>query len=283
MSLLLFNNELVPAENTSMYANNRGFLYGDGFFETLVIRNGHVYFLDDHFERASLALNTLMLQCEIETSQLLYSSIQILWKVNHKPDLAIVKWMVWRDSEGLYEPTGTNSHTLLELKPYREPLAIKSKPIIAESIFNVKTIHSAFKSLSSLHYVLAGIEKKKREADEIIILDNSGNISEANSSSIFWIVENEVFTPALSTGCIAGITRKKIIELCKKWNIKINEVNVPYTSIPATATVFTSNIAGISLLKRIEGTIFANDSILMVQLKEALARPSFSQNLETIS
>ena len=281
MGILLFNNELVSSETTSMLTSNRGFLYGDGFFETLSIRNGRIFYLEDHFERASIALKTLMLQCEIKNSHQLFTSIKQLWEVNHKPEFAIIKWMVWRDSEGLYAPLQNNSHSLIELKPFREAVNIKNNPVIAENIFNVKTIRSAFKSLSALHYVLAGLEMKQKEADEIIILDQDKNLSEANSSSLFWIVDNEIYTPSLSTGCIKGITRKKIISLCTEWDIKINEVNVRYKSIPATATVFTTNIAGISILNALEGLTFQNDSRLLSRIKEGLFRPSFSQNLGT--
>lgn len=283
MSLLLFNTKLVSSETTSMLTSNRGFQYGDGFFETICIRNGHVFYVEEHFERASIALKTLMLECDLKTSQDLFSSIQQLWKANAKPDFSIVKWTVWRNSEGLYAPIQNNAHCLFELKPFREALPIKSKAIIAENIFNVKTIHSAFKSLSALHYVLAGLEMKQKGADEIIILDQHKNVSEANSSSLFWIVNGELFTPSLSTGCIDGITRKKITSLCAEWNIKLNEVSVPYTSIPATATVFTTNIAGISLLYSLEGLTFQNNAALLQRLKEALFSLSFSQNLETVN
>lgn len=283
MNFMLLNNDLVSSEYTSSLQNNRGFLYGDGFFETLVIKNNHVYFLEEHFERASIAIDTLTLNCPITNSTHLLLLIKKLWEANLKPEFAIIKWIVWRDSEGLYEPLQNNAQFLLELKPYREALSSKNNVDIAEKVFNVKTIHSAFKTLSSLHYVLIGLEKKQKQLDEIIVLDQNHHLSEASSSSLFWIHNNALYTPSLDTGCIHGITRKIILQLCKSWNITTHEVEVPWTAIPSNAILFTSNIAGISVLKNLKEKTFQQDSPLLDRLKVGLTDLTFSQNLETVN
>jgi len=283
MDFILFDNKLVSSTHTSSLLSNRGFLYGDGFFETICIRNAHVFFLEDHVERALLASTTLMMDDHIKNTDSLFIQIKKIWAANKKPNNAIVKCMVWRNSEGLYEPSTNKAHMILELKPFREAKMIKQRVGIAENTFNVKTIHSAFKSLSALHYVLAGLEKKQKHFDEILLLDQAGNISEANSSALFWIHDNEVFTPSLDTGCIEGITRKKIIRLCQAWNIALHEVKTAWTSIPKEAMVFTANIAGLSAIAAIEDRAFQLDHALFQRFKEGLFSPSFSQNLETVN
>lgn len=281
MNMLLFNNELISSDQHGALLSNRGFLYGDGFFETLTIRQARVHFIKDHFQRAHKAMQTLSLECEIQTSTQLFARIQKLWEANGKPAYATVKWMVWRDSEGLYEPQSNQSHSLLELKPFREAIISKKKTGFAQDVSNRLSTYSGFKSLSSMHYVLAGLEKKRAGWDEIILLDQAGNISEALSSTLFWIDQHTLYTPSLDTGCIDGIIRKQLLSLCRQWNTTIKEIAEKGNRIPSSATVFTGNISGLSLIESIEKQTFDNDAPLFKRLQETLFHTTFSQSLET--
>ena len=70
-------------------------------------------------------------------------------------------------------------------------------------------------SLSKLNCIIACIEAKKGKADEALMFDINGNIATNNSTHFFYVKENCVYT---STGkyCVRGITRQKVIDLCKK-------------------------------------------------------------------
>ncbi len=281
MSMVLFNNELIASGQQGTLLSNRGFLYGDGFFETLTIRQSRIYFIEDHLARANKAMHALMLECSFNTSHQLLLLIKKLWEANGKPEYATLKWMVWRDAEGLYEPQHNKSCHLLELKPFREAVARKKNTGFAQEVSNRLTPYSGFKSLSSLHYVLAGLEKKRAAWDEIILLDQQGNISEALSSSVFWIDQDKLYTPSLQTGCIDGITRKQLISLCQAWHVPIQELAEKGNRIPSSATVFTGNISGLSIIESIEGQAFKTDDPLLKRLQDALFSTTFSQSLET--
>ena len=59
------------------------------------------------------------------------------------------------------------------------------------------SLFSPYKTLNSLPYVLAGIEKTERNLEDLILLDSQNNISESTSANIFWIKNDKIFTPNL--------------------------------------------------------------------------------------
>ena len=282
MAAVLWNDVLTSEDKVSTLITNRGFLYGDGFFETLVLKEGKLFFLDAHLERALHAMQVLQLQTDsVWNLEQLKNLLSTLWKENGSPKEAVFKWMMWRNSEGLYSPTHTgNSHFLIELKPYRLAPAIKAHAYLAKSVTNVPSLYSSFKRLSALHYVMAGLEKTNRKADELILTDQYGNLSEATSSGLFWINHDTLYTPSLETGCVEGVVRKTIFKWAANSSVKVKEVKTNHTSLPSESTVFTGNIAGLSLIGQIENTAFKNDHPLYKQLQNDLFHTTtFSQSL----
>ncbi|MBC7487742.1 MAG: aminotransferase class IV [Cytophagaceae bacterium] len=279
---VLFNDHMTDEENIGTLLTNRGFLYGDGFFETIVLRDGHLFFLEQHVERALIAIQVLQMQTdEAWDFNRLKILLKTLWKKNGSPKDAVFKWMVWRNSEGLYAPgKGGNSHYLLELKPYRSAPALKAQAYLATTVTNVLTVYSSFKRLSALHYVMAGLEKNNRQADELILTDQQGNLSEATSSGLFWILNDMLYTPSLTTGCVEGVVRKSILKWAKSSGTKVEEVKTTIASLTPEATVFTANITGFSLIAKLENTTFKNNHALYEQLQQDLFyTTTFSQSL----
>ena len=100
-------------------------------------------------------------------------------------------------------------------------------------------------SLSKLNCILACIEANKKNADEALMFDINGNVATNNSTHFFFVKNNTVFT---STGkyCVTGITRQKIINLCKKNKIKVKEKNFKLKEVLNADEVFcTGSFAGI--------------------------------------
>ncbi len=279
---VLFNGRITPESSVDALLSNRGFLYGDGFFETIVLREGRVFFLEQHLERALNAMQVLQLQSDKAwTLYRLETFLRQLWELNGSPKDAVFKWMVWRNSEGLYAPIQQqSSHYLIELKPYRSAPAVKPLAYLATTVTNVASVYSSFKRLSSMQYVMAGLEKINRKADELILTDQQGNLSEATSSCLFWIQDDTIYTPALSTGCIEGVVRKSIFQWAKHYDNSIEETAVPLSAISPEATVFTGNVAGLSMIEKLEDKVFQNDDSWYKDLKQDLfVSTAFSQNL----
>lgn len=105
-------------------------------------------------------------------------------------------------------------------------------------------------------YVKAGLEMKQRALDEILITDADGNISEASSSNVFWVKDNQLFTPSLETGCIDGVRRRWIIDQMQKSDKPVQQVKAQLAELSNADYIFTSNATGINFIGTLDGKEF---------------------------
>jgi len=123
--------------------------------------------------------------------------------------------------------------------------------------------------LSKLNCIIACIEAKKQKADEALMFDINGNIATNNSTHFFFIKKKCVYT---SSGeyCVRGITRQKVIDLCKKNKIKVFEKNFKLKEILNADEAFvTGTFANIVPIRKINNKIFnLNNNIITSKLRD---------------
>jgi branched-chain amino acid aminotransferase len=134
-------------------------------------------------------------------------------------------------------------------KIYNDGIRIGRVPNIRP---NEKILDPRFNTLSKLNCILASIEANKMGFDEGIMNDINGNISTCNSTNLFFILDNEVWT---STGqyCLNGITRGEIIDVCRKNKISIFEQDFTFADIKNCQEAFvTGTFSGVIPVSYIE-------------------------------
>jgi len=94
-----------------------------------------------------------------------------------------------------------------------------------------------------LNSILATQDAKQRGFDEAILLDQSGNVSEAPGENIFLVKNDELVTPPLSSSALDGITRRTIITLAKDMNLKIKVQKVSKKELKLADEIFLSGTA----------------------------------------
>jgi len=99
-------------------------------------------------------------------------------------------------------------------------------------------------------------EKKEKEWDDIIIMNNEGYVSEGLQSNIFFVKNKFFLTPALETGCIEGIMRNFTLEILNAGKVRTGEVNFELEDLMEAEQVFLCNASGIRFIKEIEGKKF---------------------------
>jgi branched-subunit amino acid aminotransferase/4-amino-4-deoxychorismate lyase len=253
LKYVLYNFDLLPENQFHLPVTNRAFQYNDGAFETMLFVNGKVRFLEDHLARLQKAAKVL----QIELPEILFQPetvglyIEKLLQENQLQGKVRVKLKIWRSGIGLYTPEENAAEVLITTEPQKKTLELIKKADFAKTIRTQLSPYSFFKGPNSLQYVLAGVEKKQRDLDEIILLSSEGYVSECLASNIFWIKNNTVFTPKTETGCVAGIMRQNLLHLFQAENIPIQEgLFVPEELLQA-GTVFTTNAAGIKVIRQI--------------------------------
>jgi branched-chain amino acid aminotransferase/4-amino-4-deoxychorismate lyase len=190
----------------------------------------------------------------------LENTIFTLAELNNLYDFFRIKINVWRQEGGLYTPTQHNVHFLLRVYPYQPKREqIKPKAIFFQDVPLVYSSISPFKTLNSLPYVLAGIAAQKQQAQDAILLSSEGYIAETIASNIFWIKENQIFTPSLLCGGKRGVMQEKILEKIKNLGISLKIGEFSPQDLLEAEVVFTSNIAGIEAIESIENTLFRTE------------------------
>ncbi|BDD04111.1 aminodeoxychorismate lyase [Aureibacter tunicatorum] len=241
----IYNNELLSSSQINIPITDRAFQYGDGVFETILYaKNSDL--IKYHFERlynGSRALNFNL--PSFFTPEHITNSIEALKNKNNIKGLSRIKIMVWRKEGGLYTPVSDQSNILISISEGKFSTNPINKVGICETVKNEYSSTSRFKTISALKYTLAGLEKKNKHFDDLIILDQHGHISECLASNIFWVKDNEFYTPDLSTGCIEGVQRRRIIELLKENNIRLNIGKFHLEELENAQLVFNCNVASI--------------------------------------
>ena len=94
-----------------------------------------------------------------------------------------------------------------------------------------------------LNSILATQDAKEKGFDEAILLDQSGNVSEAPGENIFLVKNNQLITPSLSSSALDGITRRSIITLAKDMKLKVKIQKVSKKELKAADEIFLSGTA----------------------------------------
>ncbi|MBS4193401.1 aminodeoxychorismate lyase [Bacillus sp. FJAT-49705] len=221
---LYMNGELVRKEEASISPFDHGFLYGMGLFETFRTYNGHPFLLDDHLERLNNSLEVLNIKALYSREDIL-AAIRLLLKENHLTDAYIrLNVSAGMDEIGLKTEPYTQPNLIMFAKPLpqrnpfleKEAIVLKLKRNTPEGLERLKSHHY-------LNNILAKREVGNSHDCEGIFLTDEGFLAEGVVSNLFWIKDNILFTPAVETGILNGITRQFILKFAGKNGMMIQE------------------------------------------------------------
>lgn len=213
---VFLNGRLVPEADAVVSVFDRGFLYGDGLFETLRVMNGVPLDWDGHWRRLASGAETLKLKLPF-ASDFLRAQARELSRQNQLPE-AILRLALSRGvGHRGYSPKGADTPTLvmaLHPAPPLGPVAPQWKLHTASLRVPVGNALTACKSANKLLHVLARAEAETAGADDALLLNASGKVAETASANLFWIEGDAIHTPPLSTGALPGTTREFIFAWC---------------------------------------------------------------------
>lgn len=255
ISMINYNGDLMRSESVSLEVDNRGFSYGDGIFETIIFRKNEILFKNEHWERITEGIEGLKMAFPFTKIRFLEMLTELLDANKLFDHDARVKLYIWRETGGLYAPNASKTEFLITAEKTEKKKAQSfSKVGIAKTVFLQKTAFSHLKTISALPYVMAGIEKNERELEELILLNNDGNIAEASASNIYIYdaANRKIYTPSLESGCINGVSRRYLLDNAKIFDLEVQEVLWKPEDLPSDMSVFTINVAGVNCIQKIE-------------------------------
>lgn len=259
MDYILNNKgEIFKNEHSNHVLNSRIVKYGDGFFETIRVFDGNIFYISNHWERINKAKKVLRFNFPEEWNfdYFKYQFEKLINKTGYQN--ARIRIQFYRESDAYYFPNNSSLHWFaiiseLSLNQYKlNENGIKL--VINLEIRNSYDILTEIKSTNSLRYVLAAIYGKEQNADDSIILNYKGNICETSNSNIFMVYKNTLLTPPYEKNCLDGIMRKKVLEIANLLKIKVSIRDISVEELLLAEEIFICNsISGIQWVSEIEG------------------------------
>ena len=253
MSYILFNNKLCPAQGFQLPLPNRGLYFNDGFFETLIFIGHEVRFAPDHHARMSAAAAALhlALPAALATPEALQTTLARLAAANALP-AARLRLQLWRSGGGRYTPTTETADWLATAEPFVADDSPIEQAGFALETYSIHSPLSFCKGPQAWLYVRAAHERQRRGLDEIILCNAAGHVSEAGAAAIFWVKDGVLFTPALATGCVAGVRRAQVLRAARAAGQDCREGLFFQQELLAADEVFTANVAAVRTINSIE-------------------------------
>ncbi|MFD1872599.1 aminotransferase class IV [Hymenobacter bucti] len=257
MSVVLFNEKLVEATQLALPLPNRGLAFGDGFFETLIFSSNQLRLADDHAARMRQATAALYLTlpAPLATAEALASTLGALVAANQLP-AARLRLQVWRGGGGRYTPPTDTTEWLATAEPFvpdDSPIGVADFARETQSMYSLL---SFCKGPQAWLYVRAAHERQQRGLDEIILCDAAGHVAEAGAAAVFWLKDNALYTPALTSGCVAGVRRADVLRRAAVLGMPCREGLYLAQDLVAAEAIFTANVAAVRVVQQVGNVTF---------------------------
>ena len=255
------NGSFEKWEDTSVHILSHTMHYGTGVFEGLrayKTNNGPAIFrLKDHTNRLFDAASKISLKIPYSPDELNNVQKEIFTKNNL--DEGYLRPIVFLGSESLgiraTELSVNVAVAAWEWPSYMDPEAKEKGISIIKSSYEQYSnpLHSGYKIIGTyINSTMALHEAIDKGADEALLLDKNGNISEGSGENIFIVKDNKIYTPK-KDHCLNGITRQSVITIAKNFGINVIEKDITYDeACSADETFFTGTAVEITPITKID-------------------------------
>ena len=260
---IYINGKYFLRKNAKISVFDSGFLLGDGVWTSIRLHNKKILFINQHLNRLFDDAKKINLKIHKNKKEL-KNIIQNTINKNKMITDVHIRIIISRGikSTPYQDPSFTITNPSIVVIPeYKKPDdKIYEKGIILKTVKIMRGHKNVqdptINSLSKLNCILACIEASKKGADEALMLDINNNIATNNSTHFFYVKNNIIYT-SKGKFCVKGITRKNIIDICKKYKIKAKEKDFKLKELYSADEAFvTGTFANVIPVKKINTKIF---------------------------
>ena len=260
---IYINGEFFHRDQAKISVFDSGFLLGDGIWEGIRLVNNSWLFLDEHLDRLYEGCKAIDIQLD-EDKKFLTNAIIETQKINDITDAAHARVMVTRGNKikPFQQPSlskdGINLVIIMEHSE-EHPNTDGVKLVTVPQVRGLPMSQDPkLNSHSKLNCIIACIQANKSGGDEALMLDPLGFVNTTNSCNFFIVKNGEVWT---STGdyCMNGITRLKVIEICKNNKIPIYEKNFSLVDVYSSQEAFiTGTLGSLTQVTNVDDRLIGN-------------------------
>lgn len=258
MGLTIYmDGRFVPEEDARVSVFDHGLLYGDGVFEGIRVYDRNVFMLDAHLKRLFNGARVIRLNIPmtpVELGDVVCETV----KRNNITD-GYVRLVVTRGKGdlGLSPSKCANPSVIViasTIKIYPDEVYEHGLKLVTVSTrrSNPDALSPQIKSLNYLNHILAHLEVLHAGADEGLVLNDSGYITECVVDNFFIVIDGRVITPPTNSGALNGITRQVVFQICGELGVEIREEQLSlvecYTSDECFLTGTAAEIAPVTYI-----------------------------------
>ena len=254
--MFYINGQFVDEIEAHISVMDHGFLYGDGVFEAFRAYDGRIFQLDAHMDRLYDSARIIDLNIPLSKEEFKYIVMETMRRSGYKD--CYIRPQVTRGVGSLGHDPGTCKESSVIV--YVAPTPVLKKERSLRTIISSYRRPPAFilppesKITHYMNNILAKMEARKRGADDAILLDIRGFVSEGCAWNIFLVKNKKVATPSISSSILRGITRDVVIHLLKEINIPVEERDITVSELFTADEIFgTGTGSGISPVIEING------------------------------
>jgi branched-chain amino acid aminotransferase len=256
------NGKMVPWDQASISVFDRGFQYGDGVFEGMRCYEGRIFKLTEHTERLFRSAQAVHIEMPISKKQF-NEAVKRVIRENGFRD-AHIKPQVTRGTApklGLDPRNTTTPNIVIPARPIGKSMfdAEKGFRLAAVSVRKIPAmcLDPRIKSLNYLVNILARAEAQASGADEAIMLDIHGYVSEGAGDNLFLVRDDRLYTPCLQDA-LEGITRATVIEMAGREKIPVHATRLTLYDFYTADEVFaTGSGAGIIAVTEVDKKVIS--------------------------
>jgi branched-chain amino acid aminotransferase len=276
-TFLALNGNPVDDEPLQISLLDRGFLYGDGLFETLRVYGGRAFRLAEHVERLTRSAARLNISLHWDVQRVVEEEIRRAADMGVTE--AFCRFTLSRGSGLGLTATASDSrlYSIVSSLPSKSTHTPANFSVcIARGRRNEFSESAGMKITSYVDAILALEHARSRGFDDAIFLDTRDHVSEATASNVFIVAHETIMTPPVACGALPGITRQTVIELAQQLGLRVeDEAPLAVADLENASEMFlTSSVRELAPVYRFgdKGVTYSADRPITKQLTLAYSR-----------
>ena len=224
--VVFLNGKFLPEADAFVPLNDRGFLLGDGLFETVRIAHGRGFRLAQHLDRLCRGAEVLKIKMPFTSKEIQKFAADLVEK--NGVSEAVLRITLTRGPGSRGYSIDPSSQPTLAMTLHQVPSHTSDEPLqwsLISSSFRVPASDqlAAFKCTSKILNVLARAEAEAKGADEALLINTNGEVAETASGNLFWVYQDKICTVPTGRGILPGITRAVVLEICQTLGLETNK------------------------------------------------------------
>lgn len=247
-------------ESTAMVSVfDHGLLYGDGIFEGMRAYGGRIFRMEQHLDRLYDSAHAVWLDIPISKAEMAEITVEAVRRA--ALDDAYLRHIVTRGRGDLgLDPRKCKQPTLLlivdKIRLWPEETYQKGLSVVTAGtpMPHREALSPRVKSLNYLSHIMAKVEAIQAGADEAIMLDPTGYVTEGSGQNVFIVKNGVVRTPPAWAGILKGVTRDAVMELAAGAGLAVREEPLNrYDVYTADEAFFTGTASEIAPIREVDG------------------------------